>query len=1019
MFSWGDGARGKLASPLSQDVVDVPQTVHFPSDPISDVSCGEQHSLFVSVRGQVISYGHNNKGQLGRVKSSDPKVIDGLEGVVAVACGQDHSLALCGSGEVYSWGRGDEGQLGVASQLSNMSQPLWVTIQAPWPVLITQVACGNVHSLALSSGGDVFSWGKNTHGQLGLGKAVAVQPVPCLVSALTGVPVTRIAAGGSHTLALTLQRLVYCCGANHAGQLGLKRVDEKGRFAICSVPALRDWDITSICCGQSHTAVLTRTGHVYTFGEGAHGQLGHSSTANELLPRKVEGLDGPATQIACGSHHTLVLGSSKQLWAFGSGVKGQLGNGTLVNCSQPVMVEVNRAGMEIPTLSDFRISAGWNSNFAFYASFEKGTSAPQPIEKLSEAQIQKWLTMSVKGQKPAETERVFSQFSSSSRLVGSFTKDFVSESKMTANSVRMDLQAASKAFDDLLQVPWIRKAIELSALVGHLCLCSSTMKAADVFLVLPLCPLLHEAENVVNLVLPLAVAITNLSDAVMETLRGWWASMGKAMMSRHILAWKQAISFLLRANLLHHYGPGVKATLEVLKGLYRANKKAAKSEQVPITEFYIEELGQNLLILQADVTLWRQIKWKQVQEVDQTPPIFCRFPFLLDLQSKLFIYHYAAEMTKTAHHIIHQALTGPEASQLFTKEAPTPVIKLKIRRNHLLDDTFRQLSASDHENFEKELCVQFVDESKLTLVNQKDFFLHVFDELRSHDFGLFMYNDTETLLWFPPKPQHENKMYFHLGILCGLALNNNNIVHVPFPLAMFKKLLGVHVGLEDLTEFSPVLGKSLHYILYEYIYDDIEENLNMTYSITWDGVMVELDPKEKGKLVTSRNKKEFVQAYVDYALNKSVEKVFEEFKRGFFKVCARDLVELFHPEELREMLVGREDYDWEILRQNTAYEGEYHGDHPVIKMFWEVFDDLTEDQQKSFLLFVTGCDRVPIGGMDQIRLTIRVRRNSTPQYFPESLTCHAIFDLPMYQSKETLKTQLSEALNHNRGFWKE
>ena len=77
-------------------------------------------------------------------------------------------------------------------------------------------------------GGDVFSWGSNSHGQLGLGKEVALQHTPVLVCALSGVPVTQIAAGASHTLLLTLTGLVYCCGANKSGQLGLNRVDEKG-----------------------------------------------------------------------------------------------------------------------------------------------------------------------------------------------------------------------------------------------------------------------------------------------------------------------------------------------------------------------------------------------------------------------------------------------------------------------------------------------------------------------------------------------------------------------------------------------------------------------------------------------------------------------------------------------------------------------------------------------------------------------------------------------------------------------
>lgn len=63
------------------------------------------------------------------------------------------------------------------------------------------------------------------------------------------------------------------------------------------------------------------------------------------------------------------------------------------------------------------------------------------------------------------------------------------------------------------------------------------------------------------------------------------------------------------------------------------------------------------------------------------------------------------------------------------------------------------------------------------------------------------------------------------------------------------------------------------------------------------------------------NRKEFVEAYVDYAMNKSVEKVFNEFKRGFYKVCDEDVVKFFQPEELRGVMVGTEEYDWDTFRQ--------------------------------------------------------------------------------------------------------
>lgn len=90
--------------------------------------------------------------------------------------------------------------------------------------------CGRFSLHAHTPGGDVFSWGSNSQGQLGLGKQVSVQPQPALVLSLTGVPVTLVVAGGTHTLILTLSGLVYCCGANKEGQLGLNRVDENGIY---------------------------------------------------------------------------------------------------------------------------------------------------------------------------------------------------------------------------------------------------------------------------------------------------------------------------------------------------------------------------------------------------------------------------------------------------------------------------------------------------------------------------------------------------------------------------------------------------------------------------------------------------------------------------------------------------------------------------------------------------------------------------------------------------------------------
>jgi len=106
------------------------------------------------------------------------------------------------------------------------------------------------------------------------------------------------------------------------------------------VKLLRTQKVVYISCGEEHTAVLTKSGGVFTFGAGSCGQLGHDSMNDEVNPRRVLELMGSeVTQIACGRQHTLAfVPSSGLIYAFGCGARGQLGTGHTCNvkCPSPV-----------------------------------------------------------------------------------------------------------------------------------------------------------------------------------------------------------------------------------------------------------------------------------------------------------------------------------------------------------------------------------------------------------------------------------------------------------------------------------------------------------------------------------------------------------------------------------------------------------------------------------------------------------------------------------------------------------
>ncbi|XP_074073224.1 RCC1 and BTB domain-containing protein 2 [Macrotis lagotis] len=227
------------------------------------------HVVLATEEGEVYTWGHNAYNQLGNGTTNHglvPTHIStnlGNRKVIEVACGSHHSLVLTSDGEVFAWGYNNSGQVGSGST-ANQPIPRKVTgcLQNK---ITTTIACGQMCSMAVVESGEVYVWGYNGNGQLGLGSS-GNQPIPCRIAALQGIRVHKVVCGYAHTLVLTDEGHLYAWGANSYGQLGTGNKSNQPYPTPVSVE--KDRVIEIAACHSAHTsAAKTQNGHIYMWGQ--------------------------------------------------------------------------------------------------------------------------------------------------------------------------------------------------------------------------------------------------------------------------------------------------------------------------------------------------------------------------------------------------------------------------------------------------------------------------------------------------------------------------------------------------------------------------------------------------------------------------------------------------------------------------------------------------------------------------------------------------------------------------------
>lgn len=152
---------------------------------------------------------------------------------------------------------------------------------------------------------------------------------------------------------------------------------------------------------------------------------------------------------------------------------------------------------------------------------------------------------------------------------------------------------------------------------------------------------------------------------------------------------------------------------------------------------------------------------------------------------------------------------------------------------------------------------------------------------------MFKYYEESRCSWFSDTTFESEEMFSLIGTLVGLAIYNFQIINLPFPLALYKKILNEPLKLNDLCELDPTLGNSLTNLL-AYDGEEMEETFELTFEILRAafGDVKSVPLKEDGEQISvnQTNKKEYVDLYMDYVLNKSIKRHFDGFYNGFMSL---------------------------------------------------------------------------------------------------------------------------------------
>jgi hypothetical protein len=298
--------------------------------PDRDIAFGARHAIAMRNNGDVVTWGNNVGCQLGRRggnRAAEPAPV--MRNARQIAAAGEHNLVLTRDGKVYAWGMNAQGWLGVGNEFDQCEGPVLVTSLEGKPVVT--IATGNNFSVALTSAGEIYCAGDNSMGQCPRARGAAEDVFTLAqLPGLTG-KIVAVKAGGFHTLALTSDGRLFAFGRGRDGQLGSGRV-VNGAGMVEQLD-----DVVSFAAGIWHSAAVRRDGSAWLWGNNAKSQLCDGTTTSRNVPGRVT-MASKVARVTAGGHGTILQTTDGTLYACGDNQFGSLGLDKPLVVAEPTRV---------------------------------------------------------------------------------------------------------------------------------------------------------------------------------------------------------------------------------------------------------------------------------------------------------------------------------------------------------------------------------------------------------------------------------------------------------------------------------------------------------------------------------------------------------------------------------------------------------------------------------------------------------------------------------------------------------